>query len=156
MTTTITPPVYAVRQGCRSALSSRCRKDRCSVVLNGQLPTPWALVDMDAPSLGFQNTTHCDYLFVAGSSSHCWVVPIELTSGRNKPLLKAIEQLQTGADLADRHLHSSVKAILRPVFATKVFRTAEKIQTRKMVKFRGQSEAPEVISCGDALSAALK
>lgn len=155
MTSAVTPPVSAIQQGCRSALSDRCRKDQCSVVLNRELPTPWTLVDMDAPSLGFQNTAHCDYLFVAGSNDHCLVVPIELTSGRNKTLLKAIEQLQTGADLADRHLHSSTKAVLRPVFATKTFKAAEKIKTRKLVKFRGQSEAPEVISCGDPLSKAL-
>lgn len=155
MTRAIISPVRSIEQRCRSALSDKCGDKKCDVVLDGKLPTPWALVNMDKTSLKTQNVTRCDYLFIAGTDNRCWVVPIELTSGRNKKSSKMAEQLQAGANFAHRHLHDSIKAIFRPVFVTKGLRKAEQLQARKLVKFRGQSEAPEVISCGDPLSKAL-
>lgn len=153
----MTGPVAIIEKGCRSALACSCDKCGCKLNLDERLPTPWALVDMDARSLGLRAITRCDYLFVAEEGSGCWVVPIELTRGRNKKAAEVQKQLQRGADLADSHLRQSTEVKLRPVLAARGIKKGERKPMKKVrITFRGQSKPIKPISCGDSLSRALK
>jgi len=151
--------VKVIENRCRIALARTCNKDGCKLLLDEKLPVPWALVDMDADSLGLQHDKpRCDYLFVAdGVGGYCCVAPIELTRGRTKKAEQVKQQLQSGADLAARQLPESIMTRLIPVVAGRLAKTErEKIRKRKIaITFRGESEIPRIRRCGIPLSKAL-
>lgn len=152
----MTDPVAAIKEQFHSAMATTCKKDKCKVKLDQALPSPRALVDMDKPDLGLNaNSPRCDYLFVAGTSNCCWVVPIEMTSGNNKDAKTAKAQLQAGADWASHKLPSSIKAKLLPVLAIRGSRKAQRLPMKQVrVSFRNQSSLLKLIRCGEDLSKA--
>ncbi len=135
---------------CR-CIVRRCHKEKCSVKLD-DAPTLYLLVDFDKTGspLG-EHETRCDYLFVADGAPG-WVVPMELTTGKKRPT-KAVEQLQAGADIANKKLPQNIGENVRfvPILVGKAKKHMRAEFKRKRIKFRGKTELIRRIGCGDAL-----
>ena len=80
-------------------------------------PRPGLLIDLDCGYLGLSRQPRCDYLFGAEEDGVApWVVPLELKTGRCS-VNHVTEQLQAGADLADRWLSDDTSFRFVPVLA---------------------------------------
>ena len=133
-----------------------CRKHGCGVSMKGA-PAPHVVVDMDCDSIkNSSNGKQCDYLFVGTENKTSWVVPIELKSG-DVEADKAVEQLQGGADTADKWLPSESSFQFVPVLAhAGVHRNDLNILRKKKIKLRNQTRQAVLIRCGKTLREALK
>lgn len=150
----------------RAALDPRCtasrtlRKDGCAVSLK-EAPTPRVIVDFDKPgSPQGRSQVRCDYLVVAdGNTAFAWVAPLELKKGKLQTS-QVVRQLRAGANAAERYVAANKEVRFRPVAAVgKVSKKAdrEKLRLRaNRVRFHHHVEVVRLISCGDALTKALR
>jgi len=148
----------------RAELDTRCLiqggglgKEGCRIRLEGT-PRTRVAIDFDKPGspLG-QNETRCDYLFVAESSGNPgWIVPLELKSGK-VDVSRATDQLQAGAEFAERLFASNRDVEFFPVIASGSVPKAERraLQTSR-VRFRQRNERIRRVTCGDRLIKALR
>lgn len=143
-------------------IASRCDGKQCSVKLDNA-PRPFVLtqmdrltaIDIEAFGLGERR---CDYVYIAGryQEKDVLIVPIELKSGGYKTR-EVSEQLQAGAEFAERVVPSVCSFVFVPVVAAPT--TARRYlfrQLRHGVAFRGVKRPPELIRCGERLRTALE
>ena len=152
---------HEVRDAVPDACITRsCREQGCSLSLNGTSRQAFA-IDMnhdDAPIN--RNQTHCDFLFVgslAGESEE-WVVPIELKRGEIGAS-EARDQLQAGADAADRLVPRDLELTFLPLAVSGSMARAERDQLRKSshrIRFRRQMVLVERTRCGSDLADVLR
>lgn len=136
------------------ALAAGCHKEKTTVLLDGA-PTPYAVVDLDSPTLGLLQSRRCDYLFVAGSSDTGLFAAIELKS-RSFRAEGVIGQLQAGTDLADEWLPDDVSVNFRPVLVHRLptFSKRRRVALDKSpVRFRGSRVRVHTLSSGARLMA---
>ena len=144
----------AVPAGC---VATRCRKQGCSVPLNGA-PSPRVVIDLDHPSIADQNETRCDYIFIGGPGS-AWVAPMELKRGRPKAG-EIVPQLRAGAAIADKIVPVGAKVQFLPIAVhggrvdESEFRMFGKKANR--VRFRDQTREIKLHRCGRPLALALR
>lgn len=123
-------------------------------------PAPHVIIDFDKPgALLGESETRCDYLFIADGADDVpeWVVPMELSGGRNKKSGQTLAQLQAGAKVACKILPPNIIPKFQLVFVGSIGNSyLRKDIKKKKISFRGQSEITEAISCGDPLTKALK
>ena len=122
-------------------------RENCRADLTG-LPSDRVVVDMDAvfPS-GQRGQKQCDYVifFLNTSQDTCFTVPIELKRGTIKG---AGEQLQQGADFADRYVPRGYKTICVPILFHKGISTlAHRALQKRKVRFRGTKMTVETTRC---------
>lgn len=140
-----------------SCLTSRCRKEGCSVSMQGA-SSARVIVDMDSDALDIpQDRRRCDYLFIDEDNDEVWVAPIELKSGAFKGS-EVVEQLRTGACVADAWLPPGNAFRFVPVLAhRKGVHPKELRKLRKeKIKLRDQTRQTVSIGCGARLITALK
>ena len=150
-----------VVQALRDQVPQECMartyaKGSCSISMKG-VPANHATVDMDCGALGLaEDAKRCDLLFVGEDDNDAWVAPIELKSGAFSAR-SVKEQLQGGADLANRLLPRKAEPHFVPVLAHGRGIRKEKTRTLQaaLVAFRGQRHRPKLIRCGSPLSHAL-
>ena len=155
---TVTQSVRSqVGPGC---VTRQCRKRGCSLSLVDTSRQSF-VIDMDhAESPVDRNQTHCDFLFIGSpSSAHDeWVVPIELKRG-GIGAAEAKEQLQAGADIADRLAPHGSDPRFRPIAVSGSMDRYEQIQLRKSLNkivFRGARMTVVRVRCGSPLADALR
>ncbi len=140
-------------------LTGRLNKDGCRIPMTGA-PDPHLVVDFDKPGspLG-SNQTRCDYLFIAeGNEGSGWVVLLELKKGRLHAD-EVVRQLKAGARVAERLAPSDNQVRFRPVAVAGNAPKAERnrLKAKKgRIQFHGCAETVRLISCGDALTKALR
>lgn len=127
----------------------------CTVCLRGT-PRPHLFIDLDlggAP-LG-PNDVRCDYLaFVDDVEGMPCVAPVEFKSSWRKKII--VEQLQSGADEADKHVPKEFEYNFRPIGVLRSFSKGQRTNVRQYVSFRGRSEPIRIILCGDKFIDALR
>lgn len=146
----------AIPQDC---ISTRCRKERCSVPLQGA-PSPSVLIDLDHPQAPVgQNDKRCDYIFIGGSGK-AWVAPMELKSGKPNAS-EIVPQLRAGADIAAKIIPENAEVQFLPIAVFGGSMTG--IETRRFaaranaVRFRNQPPVKiELHRCGRPLANALR
>ena len=150
---TITQEVRdAVSDEC---ITRRCREQGCLLSLNGTSQQAFAIDMNHDDSPVDQNQTHCDFLFVgslAGETEE-WVVPIELKRGAISAG-EAREQLQAGADAADRLVPRDLDLRFLPLAVSGSMARAERDQLRKSshrIRFRRRMVLAERTRCGSEL-----
>ena len=153
--------IQAVRSAvCPGCITRRCREEGCSLSLNGTSQQSFA-VDMnhdDSPV--DRNQTHCDFLFMGSLSGENeeWVVPIELKRGAIGAS-EARDQLQAGADAADRLVPHGLEFQFLPLAVSGSMNPAERAQLRKnshKIHFRGRRVLAERTRCGSQLAGILR
>jgi len=120
-------------------------------------PRRHVLVDLDCKELeSAPASKRCDFLFVGDDEHAAWVVPIELKSGAFTGG-SLMEQLQGGANAADRWIPSGCSLQFVPVLASgrRIHRERLKSLRRVTVRLRGQRKRPVLIRCGAPLADAL-
>lgn len=144
---------WVICQGCNRAFG----RHGAIFSLTGA-PAPHLLIDMDKiPCIGQQK--HCDYIFIADDlkAGVNWIIPVELASGRGKEIGYAVEQLQTGAMLAEKTMENISSLKILPVLVGKIKRIRK---TRKhaqgMVRFHGKKVPVSVVTDGSLFANALK
>ncbi len=134
--------------------TTRYARDGCSVSVAGA-PTPHVVIDMDHPSLSITNDTRCDYLFLSDADSAPCVAPIEMKRG-SLSATHVVDQLQAGADLADKWLPHLPRFKLVPILAHNGLPKAERDRLRKgRVRFKRRRVVPVAIRCGSPIAAHL-
>ena len=146
----------AIPHGC---ITRRCREESCSLSLGGTSQQAFAIDMNHDDSPVDQNQTHCDYLFVGSLSglNEEWVVPIELKRGAIGAT-EARDQLQAGADAADRLVPRDLDCRFLPLAVSGRLAQAERAQLRKnshMIRFRGRRVLIERVRCGSRLADSL-
>ena len=135
-------------------LTTRCRKDRCSVDLRNA-PRPYLLIDMDKTPV-IQGQSKCDYIFVGGAGK-ARLVALELKAGK-ADAAEVAKQLQAGARFADGIIPASAQVIFSPVVASGGIKKGQLAQLRKpfnKVTFRGKRVFVQRIKCGALLASVL-
>jgi len=124
-------------------------------------PLPHLLVDFDRPGspLG-RGKIRCDFLFVADGAvgKPGYVVPIEMTSGRNKAASKVKKQILAGANFAEQTIPKSMKAQCYPVLVGKLRKKQYRQQLRRkenQVRFHDQVATIQLVANGERLAKAL-
>ena len=144
----------AIPSGC---VAARCRKESCSVPLEGA-PSPSVLIDLDHPQAPVgQNEKRCDYIFIGGFGE-VWVAPMELKSGSPKAG-EIVPQLQAGAVIADKIVPSNAKVQFRPiaVFGGSAPRDARVFaKSAYRIKFRNRPFEIKLHKCRTPLALALR
>ena len=155
---TITKEVRdAVSDAC---ITRRCREQNCVLSLNGTSQQAFAIDMNHDDSPVDQNQTHCDFLFVgslAGETEE-WIVPIELKKGEISAG-EARDQLQAGADAADRLVPRDLDLRFLPLAVSGSMARAERNQLRKSshrIRFRSQMVLAERTRCGSELADILR
>ena len=98
-----------------SCCVKRCNKAGCKVDMR-QAPFPFILIDMDCDLLEIdRQSDHCDFLFVSQGDGDTpgWVAALEL-KGRPESS-KIVEQLQAGAQFAEKILSRGADIRFRPI-----------------------------------------
>lgn len=72
----------------------RCRREGCTAHL-GNVPIPHWIADMDTPSLGLHNRSHCDFIIFHEAQGVVHAVALELKNSLN--VGKAVDQLKETA-----------------------------------------------------------
>ena len=150
----VTEVIQKINGDC---LAQRCRKNNCSLTLN-DLPDQFILVDMDhgkAPTRS-EFGKKCDYIFIGEDNEEAWVAPLELKGGKLKAS-EVVEQLQSGARVADHILPSAARTRFRPVVAyrRRIHRAEQKRLQSSRVRFRSQERLIKRVKCGTSLMDAL-
>jgi len=130
-------------------------RPECTVCLRGT-PRPYLFIDLDlcgAP-LG-PNDVRCDFLaFVDDVKGMPCVAPVEFKSRWRR---KMVEQLQSGAKEAEKHVPTEFEYQFRPTGVLKSFPKAQRKKVRQHVlSFRDQFEHIRIIVCGDKFIDALQ
>ena len=133
----------------------KCRKHGCGVSMKGA-PATRVVVDMDCdPIKNLSTGKKCDYLFFGRENETVWVAPIELKSG-GVEANKAVDQLQKGADTADKWLPSRSSFQFVPVLVHSGIHPRDKaILQKKPIKFRNRTRRAVMIRCDKPLREAL-
>ena len=140
--------------GC---LANRLRKSGCTVKLDGA-PASSLKIDMDkCEPLVKQTETRCDYIFI-GVGNDVFLVPLEVKP--TPDATKIVNQLQAGADIADRRIIPKNKRVqFQPVVAhRKRFGKQENLILRhenSKIHFRGERIHIEPLKCGAPLTNAV-
>ena len=147
----------AIPRGC---ITRECREQSCSLSLGRTSQQSFAIDMNHDDSPVDQNQTHCDFLFVGGLSgqSEEWVVPIELKRGAISAS-EARDQLQAGADAADRLVPHGLDFRFLPLAVSGRLAQAERAQLRKnshMIRFRDRRVLIERVRCGSQLADTLR
>ena len=145
----------------RQAVPKKCvthsyGKDGCSVSMAGA-PPHHVTVNLDCSALRLNSTEkRCDLLFVGEDGKDAWVAPIELKSGRFR-VDEVKDQLQKGADLADKWLPTNAAFRFVPVVACGRGISKHKIRAlhQAAVTLRGKKRRPVLIRCRSPLREAL-
>lgn len=135
---------------------SACRAQGCSLSLNG-LTTARVIVDLDCGELGIRDyRKRCDYVFFGEDEGTSWVVPIELKSGAFRGR-DVVEQLQGGADVANRWLPQRCSFQFVPVLAhgKGVPKRGLKALRAHKIRLRDHTKQAVLIRCGETLRSAL-
>lgn len=135
---------------------SACRAQGCSVSLRGAM-TNRVIVDLDCDQLGIRDDRkRCDYVFFGEGEGTSWVAPIELKSGAFRGS-DAAEQLQGGADAADRWLPQRCSFQFVPVLAhgKRVPKQGLKALRAHKIRLRDHRRQAVLIRCGETLRKAL-
>lgn len=135
----------------------RCQKEGCKVPLSNEL-NPFVLIDMDQPcSLSEKNAKRCDFLFFSGYEGKDWVVPLELQKGKAYAS-KILEQLQAGADIAEKLVPKGENLEFRPVaaYGGDLRRNEWNVLRQTKVKFRQKRELVRLKKCGTNLTQFLR
>ena len=143
----------AIPQGC---VATRCRKESCSVPLEGA-PSPSVLIDLDHPQAPVdQNEKRCDYIFIGGFGK-VWVAPMELKSGSPKAG-EIVPQLQAGAAVADRIVPRSAEIQFRPIAVSggSVRDTRRFAKSANRIRFRSRRFQIKLHKCRTPLALALR
>ena len=147
----------AVSDAC---ITRRCREQGCFLSLSGTSQHAF-VVDMNHDESPVdRNQTHCDFLFVGSLSGQDeeWVVPIELKRGEISAG-EARDQLQAGADAADRLVPRDLDLSFLPLAVSGSMARAERDQLRKSsyrIRFRRQMVLAERTRCGSDLADILR
>ena len=144
-------------------LTCRCEAGKCSVSLAG-IEGQFVVIEVDVQgdphwSLASKGRERCDYLLVgdADTRGNLWVVPLELTTYKDKGPQKIVGQLQMGARIADRLIPKESTVRFCPVLASLNLRRHIRVQLgKKWVKFRGKRARVVEINCGQRLTEALR
>lgn len=133
-----------------------CGKEGCSVSMKGVLADR-VVIDLDCEALGLPDGSRSDYVFVGSDVDNTYVVPIELKSGRFSAS-KVLDQLQGGADAADRWLPTQCEFDFVPVLVhgRGVHRRERNVLRRRNVKLRQHERQTVLIRCGSPLMEALR
>lgn len=133
-----------------SCLTTRLRKEGCSVTLQGT-PSPRLIIDFDKRGSPLRpDARRCDYLLLAEAPEQQDLVrPIELKRGKFN-LGDVRSQLQAGAQVAETLIPSDLDVDFLPVVASGSVSSHERI-TRETVRFRGKSVRMVRIRCGEPL-----
>ena len=125
-----------------------CSRDACRVYLTG---APSQRLIVDADSAFPQGGKRCDFiLFLSGGGGVLTVAPIELKSGK-VDASKAVDQLQAGADFADRVSPAADRTECRPILfhgGQRIHRTQKTALAQKKVNFRGRKLTVKIARCG--------
>ena len=147
----------AVSDAC---ITRRCREQGCLLSLSGTSQQAF-VVDMNHDESPVdRNQTHCDFLFVGSLSGQDeeWVVPIELKRGEISAG-EARDQLQAGADAADRLVPRDLDLRFLPLAVSGSMPRAERDRLRKSshrIRFRRQMVLAERTRCGSELADILR
>ena len=151
----------ALSKRIRSNFRATCIVDEierpeCTLSLCGT-PRPYLFIDLDLPGspLG-PSDRRCDYLtFIDNVGGMPCVAPVEFKSTLRG---KIVEQLQAGANEAERHVPNEFKCQFRPISVIKRFPKGRRKNIRRpvsFVSFRGGSEPIRIVACGDKFVDAL-
>lgn len=146
-------PIVDPRCIARRGLS----KEGCTVVMTG-VSRERLVIDFDKPGSPLQqDSTRCDYLcIVEADNGDDWIVPLELKKGGFKANAIA-QQLQAGANVADRLVSTAASFRFRAVAFSGTVRKAERLSLkRQRVEFRGRREEIRRTRCGDRLASVLR
>ena len=122
-------------------LSNSCKREGCRVSLE-DVPSHRVVVDADkafpARKIGGKR---CDYVlfFLNADSDTLLAVPIELKSGGVKSVSEVSEQLQRGAEFAERFAPEAIESLCLPVLfhGGNIHEKQRKTLNRTKVRFRG-------------------
>ena len=140
--------------GC---LANRLRKSGCTVKLDGA-PASSIKIDMDkCEPLVKKTETRCDYIFI-GVGKDVFFVPLEVKP--TPDVTKIVNQLQAGADIADRRIIPQNKNVqFQPVVAhRKRFGKQENLILRhekSKIHFRRVRVQINRLKCGAPLTNAV-
>ncbi len=139
--------------GC---LTNKLRKSGCTVKLDGA-PASSIKIDMDTcEPLVKKTETRCDYIFIGGGKD-VFFVPLEVKPTADAT--KIVNQLQAGADIADRRIIPQNQRVqFQPVAACRKFGKQENLILRhenSKIHFRGDRIHIEPLKCGAPLTNAV-
>ncbi len=123
-----------VGNACTRHIGRGRGKNRVSVSLEGA-PVPHVVVDLDSvDSKCIGDSEVADYLLFVDQAADTggWVVPIEISHGKNKEVKKIKGQLESSAALAQENVVGGKDAVLVPVFVG-CTRNARRLQKTKVV-----------------------
>ena len=135
--------------------TSRLTRDGCFLDKT-DLPKPHILVDLDKIA-SMNQQTRADFVLAADCSGG-WIVPIEMKKGAPR-ISKAVDQLQSAAQIVEKWVKSCHVQNFRPVLVTGCMPTnaiRELKRLRKRVKFRGKPYPVERIGCSSKLASVLQ
>lgn len=137
-------------QNCKRSIG----KDGAKFSLEGA-PGPHFVINMDCIQ-SLSNKRRCDYIFITTqvNCEVCWIVPIEITSGKGKKEKDILEQLQCGAKFAERTFGSVKNAKFKPVLVGNV--KGWQIKLRQQIKYFDDKYVVEKIGNGGKLADALR
>lgn len=132
-------------------LSDSCKRDGCRVSLEG-VPSRRVVVDTDKAFPAHEiEGNRCDYvLFFANPATNTLLaVPIELKSGGVDSASEVSEQLQGGADFAERFAPEVIESLCLPVLfhGRKIHEKQRKTLNRSKVRFRGRQLTIKTARC---------
>lgn len=131
-------------------------KSRISVSLEGT-PTPHVVVDLDyVDRKCIGDSEVADYLLFVDQTAGAggWIVPIEISHGKNKEVKKIKGQLESSAVLAQENVIGGREAALVPVFVG-CTRSAKRLQNEQVVAF-GNEYSISVLRSRDKIADYLK
>lgn len=133
----------------QDCMAQRCRREGCTAHL-GNVPNPHRIVNMDEPSLGLQNRSHCDYIIFYEAPSGVHAVALELKNspdvGRAVNQLKGTAQYLQGMFPSPKIL-SEFRAVL--VHGKGIPGPLNKKLIRAKLNFRGTQVTIERMKCND-------
>ena len=152
----------------RKELDPRCleegetlRGPKCQVSL-AAISASRVVANLDAPGapLG-QQEARCDFLlFVEQGRGEAWqglVVPLELKA--RLEMRKVTEQLQAGADAADKLVADASRVAFIPVVACRLKKGQRRRLKESLMRVRFKNRTPETIrrmNCGGALAGCIR
>ena len=135
------------------SLSGSCSRDGCRVYMTG-VPSPRIVVDVDRASQVHEiSGKRCDFIlfFTSATKDMLVMVPMELKSGEINAST-ASEQLQRGAELAERFTHNrvAVGSLCHPILfhGKRIHEKTRKALNRAKVRFRGRQLTIKTARCG--------
>ena len=141
----------------KRAIVNRCAKEGCEVSLRNA-PSPHLVIDVDDPSFGLENKSHCDFLFISCdcASGANWVVPLELKRG-SPNATAMVNQLQAGAGFAQDRIPAKHKTRFLPigVYGGRLHTNQRDRLRKARILFRGKKYEIELIRCGTPLKNVL-